>query len=144
MVTNRDTLNALIALQSALETSFDSDWLRGSTTGIGSFPSINIFQQGDDLVAIAELPGVGKEDIQIQVQDRTIRISGKKSIGVEENASIHRRERHSGGFDRTISLPIQIDVDRLRAEYQDGLLALFIPRAESDKPRTIKIGQRGS
>ena len=45
-----------------------------------------------------------------------------------------------GVFDRTITLPVQIDVDRLRADFKDGVLALFIPRAESDKPRAIKIG----
>lgn len=140
MVTNTDPLHALLALQRALERSHDSDWLRGSTAGMGSFPPINIFQQGDDFVALAELPGVGKDDIEIQVQDKVIRISGKKSVGFDDKSSVHRRERASGGFDRTITLPVQIDAERLKAEYQDGLLTLFIPRAENDKPRTIKIG----
>ena len=54
-------------------------------------------------------------------------------------ASPHRRERIAGSFDRTITLPIRIDPDRIKAEYRDGILALFIPRAESDKPRSIKI-----
>jgi HSP20 family protein len=105
-----------------------------------AFPPINIFQQGDDFIAIAELPGVSKNEIQIQVQDKAIRVSGRKSIGFGEGASLHRRERLSGQFDRTIALPVQIDADRLKAEYQEGLLTLFVPRAESDKPRTIKIG----
>ena len=70
MVTNADHLHALMTLQRALERSFDSDWLRGSTAGTGSFPPINIFQQGEDFVAIAELPGVSKTDIEIQVQDK--------------------------------------------------------------------------
>ena len=65
MVTNADHLNALMTLQRALERSFDSDWLRDSTAGTGSFPPINIFQQGDDFVAIAELPGASKTDIEI-------------------------------------------------------------------------------
>jgi Hsp20/alpha crystallin family len=54
-------------------------------------------------------------------------------------ASVHRRERVWGGFDRTLSVPIQIDPDAVKAEYRNGVLALFIPRAESDKPRSIKI-----
>jgi len=134
-----DRLDALHALQQALERSFDSDWLRGSTGGIGSFPPINVFQQGEDFVAIAELPGVSRNDIQIQVQDKVIRISGRKAAGYETPASMHRRERISGTFDRTITLPVEIDVDRLKAEYQDGMLSLFIPRAEKDKARTITI-----
>jgi HSP20 family protein len=53
--------------------------------------------------------------------------------------SVHRRERVSGDFDRTLSLPVQVDPDRIKAEYRDGLLALFLPRADSDKPRSIEI-----
>jgi HSP20 family protein len=52
---------------------------------------------------------------------------------------VHRRERLSGNFDRTLSLPVKLDADRVKAEYRDGILALSLPRAETDKPRTIKI-----
>jgi len=140
MVTNLDSLHVLLNLQRALERSFDSDWLSGSTTGIGAYPPINIFQQGDDFVALIEVPGVSKDAIEIQAKENSIRVSGGKAISFQEPASVHRRERVSGVFDRTITLPVEVDADRVTAEYKDGLLALFIPRAESDKPRTIKIG----
>jgi HSP20 family protein len=52
---------------------------------------------------------------------------------------VHRRERVSGEFDRTLSLPVELDPNGIKAEYRDGLLALFLPRAESDKPRSIKV-----
>jgi len=107
---------------------------------MGTFPPINIFQQGEDFVALVELPGVSKDAVEIQAKDRSIRLSGRKTVTFQDTASVHRRERVSGVFDRTITLPVQVDVDRLRAEYKDGVLALFIPRAESDKPRAIKIG----
>jgi len=110
-----------------------------SMTGVGSFPPINIFQRGDDFVAIVELPGVDKNDLEIEAKENTIRISGRKKNKYDEDASVHRRERIWGGFDRTIQVPIQIDPDAVTAEFKDGMLALFIPRAESDKPRTIKI-----
>jgi HSP20 family protein len=109
------------------------------TTGVGSFPPINIFQRGDAFVAMVELPGVDKNDLEIEAKENTIRISGRKTIRYDENASVHRRERVRGGFARTIQVPIQIDPDAVTAEFQGGMLALFIPRAESDKPRTIKI-----
>jgi HSP20 family protein len=52
---------------------------------------------------------------------------------------VHRRERVFGEFDRTLSLPVQLDPDGIKAEYHDGILALFLPRSERDKPRTIKV-----
>ena len=109
------------------------------TTSRGPFPPINVFQQGEDILALMELPGIDKNDLQIQAKANTIRISGKKRVDYSNDASVHRRERVSGEFDRTLSLPVQVDPDRIKAEYRDGLLALFLPRAESDKPHSITI-----
>jgi HSP20 family protein len=139
MIQSYGPLDALFDFQRALESRLDSDWLRGATAGTGAFPPINVFQQGDSLVAIIELAGVNKSDLEIQAKDNTIRISGKKAIAYPEGVSVHRRERLSGTFDRTLTVPIQIDANRIKAEYRDGVLALFIPRAESDKPRNISI-----
>ena len=139
MIGSYDALDALLDFQQALEAQLESDWLRGATTGTGAIPPINVFQQGDNLVAIVELPGVAKNDLEIQAKDGSIRISGKKSINYPEGVSLHRRERRSGMFDRTLTVPMQINPDGIRAEFRDGVLALFIPRAESGKPRTIAI-----
>ena len=132
-------LDALFDFQRALDSRLESDWLQGATAGTGAFPPINVFQQGDNLVAIIELAGVNKSELEIQAKDNTLRISGKKSIAYPEKVSLHRRERLSGTFDRTLTVPIQIDAERIKAEYREGVLALFIPRAESDKPRNISI-----
>jgi HSP20 family protein len=134
-----DPFDALFRLQRALETRLESDWLSSATTGIGAFPPVNLFQQGHDFVAIVELPGVKSDALTIEAKDNSLRLSGSKWVDYEENASLHRRERVAGSFDRTITLPIRIDPDRIKAEYRDGVLALFIPRAESDKPRSITI-----
>ena len=134
-----DPFETLFAFQRALENRLSSDWLGTTTAAMGTYPPINVFQQGDDLVAIVELPGVNKGDLNIQAKENTIRIAGQKTIDYSENVSLHRRERLSGVFDRTLVVPMQIDPDRIQAEYKDGLLALFIPRAEKDKPRTIEV-----
>ena len=134
-----DPFEALFALQRALDARLESDWMGESTAGVGSYPPMNIFQKGDDFVVVVELPGVGKNDLQIEAKENTIRIFGNKAINYEKAASVHRRERLSGVFDRTLSIPMQIDPDGIRAEYRDGVLPLFIPRAASEKPRTIKI-----
>jgi HSP20 family protein len=134
-----DPFDALFRFQRALEQQLESGWLENATTGIGAFPPINVFQQGSDFVAVIEMPGVCKDDLNLEVRGNTIRISGKKTINYGGKASMHRRERIAGSFDRTISLPVQLDPDRVIAEYRDGILALSLPRAESDKPKAIKI-----
>ncbi|MGZ5148289.1 MAG: Hsp20/alpha crystallin family protein, partial [Burkholderiales bacterium] len=95
--------------------------------------------QGENILAIVELPGVDRNDLQIQAKENTIRIFGRKAAKLPEGASVHRRERVFGEFDRTLSLPVQLDPDGIKADYRDGILALFLPRAERDKPRTITI-----
>jgi HSP20 family protein len=139
MMTFSDPFDALFNLQRALDAHLASDWLSGATTARGPYPPINVFAQDDDYVAIIELPGVSKDSLQIQAKENTIRIGGKKAIDYAKDASVHRRERLSGEFDRTLTLPVHINPDGIKAEYRDGVLALFIPRAETEKPRTIKI-----
>ncbi len=137
---SRDPFGALLALQRALESRFTSDWLGGLTGAGGAFPPINIFQQGDNFVAIVELPGIDRSRLKVEAKENRIRISGEKVVDYKRGASVHRRERISGSFDRTLSVPVHIDSEHIKAEYRDGILALFIPRAESDKPRAIAIG----
>src|SRR4029453_365780 len=102
-----DPFDALLNLQRELEARMTSDWLQDRTSR-GPFPPINVFQQGDDILAIIELPGIEKNGLQIQVKDNTIRISGKKSIDYPERVSVHRRERMFGEFDRTLTLPVGV------------------------------------
>ena len=138
-MTLTDPFDTLFRLQKALDSRLTSDWLENGTAGMGAYPPINVFQQGHDFVAVIEMPGVAKSDIELNAKDSTIRISGKKAIDYGEKVSVHRRERIAGTFDRTITLPVRINPDGIKAEVNDGVLALFIPRAEGDKPRTISI-----
>ena len=134
-----DPFEALFNLQRALDARLASDWLQDLTTSQGPFPPINVFQQADDLLAIIELPGIDKDSLQVEAKENTIRIAGKKAVSYPEGVSVHRRERVAGEFDRTISVPVQLEPDGIKAEYRDGILALFMPRAERDKPRAIPI-----
>jgi HSP20 family protein len=134
-----DPFEALFGLQRALDSRIESDWMGRGTAASGSFPPINIFQKGDDFVALVELPGIDKNNLEIEAKENTIRIRGRKAIAYGEQASIHRRERISGVFDRTLSVPIRIEPGGIKAESRDGMLALFVPRAQADKPRSIKV-----
>jgi HSP20 family protein len=82
---------------------------------------------------------VKKSDLDVQVKGRTIRLAGAKTVSYPEKAALHRRERLAGRFDRAVTMPVEIDPDRVKAEYRDGVLALFLPRAESEKPKSIKV-----
>ena len=135
----RDPFATLLGLQLSMESVMGSDWFGSRTSGSGAFPLLNVFTDGDDFVVEAELPGVKKEDLDVQVRGDTLRIQGKKTIAHDENASIHRRERAAGHFDRTVTLPDEIDSAKVSADYRDGVLRLRLPRAESAKPRTVSI-----
>jgi HSP20 family protein len=139
ITTFADPFEGLFKLQRALEGRLESDWLHDQTASQGPFPPINVFQQGDDVLAIIELPGIEKDSLNIQAKENTIRIAGKKSVTYPDGVSVHRSERTWGEFDRTLSLPVRLDPDRIKAEYRDGILAIFLPRSERDKPRSIKI-----
>ena len=139
VMTFASPLETLLGLQKSLEDAMSSDFFGSNTSSRGAFPPVNTFQEGDNIVIIAEIPGVSRDDVEIQVKNRQVRLSGKKSIDYGEKASVHRRERDSGKFDRTVTVPFEIDADKVKAEYRNGVLALFVPRAESDKPRVINI-----
>jgi HSP20 family protein len=139
MVFISDPFEALLNLQDALQSAFHGNWLESSPSGTGAYPPINVFRKGDDFVVIAEVPGIKKSELDIQVHGNAIRIAGTKTVNYSEKASVHRRERLAGRFDRALTLPVEIDADKVKAECRDGILALYLPRAERDKPRSIKL-----
>jgi HSP20 family protein len=134
-----DPFETLLNFQQALDQLRASSWLGAGLSGHGAFPPLNVFRKGHDIVIIAEVPGVKKGDLKIEARGNIIRIAGSRSAEPRSKASIHRRERRSGSFDRTITLPIEIQADAVKAESRDGILAVYLPRAEHDKPRAIAI-----
>ena len=135
----RDPFAALLAVQRAMDNATRSDWFGSHTAGRGAHPPVNVFEENGDFVLVAELPGVKKEDLDIQVKGDTVRIHGKKTVEYADGASVHRRERVGGAFDRTLTLPAQVDIAKVNADYRDGVLTLRLPRAESEKPRSVTI-----
>ena len=75
----------------------------------------------------------------MQVKGNTVRLAGERAIHYGENISYHRIERNSSKFDRTLRLPINVETDKVKAEHKDGILVIFLPHAEADKPRQITI-----
>jgi len=138
-LTLADPFDALLQFQNALDSFRASSWLGSGPSARGSYPPLNVFRKGDNLLLTMEVPGIAKSDIAVQVKGNTIRISGSKAIQYGEGAALHRRERRAGRFDRAITVPVEIDPEGVKAECRDGILALYLPRAERDKPKTVAI-----
>ena len=107
-----DPFDTLFQFQQALDTLRASNWLESGPSGGGAYPPLNVFRKGDGIVIITEVPGIKKADLRIEVKGKTIRIAGAKSVGYSDKASIHRRERRGGSFDRAVTVPVEIDADR--------------------------------
>ena len=113
---------------------------RSGAARVGVYPALNLFDDGESLVLRAELPGIDPDDLEIRATGRSVTIAGeRRRPEVDENAGAHRLERSYGRFRRAVSLPQQIDPDRVQARYERGVLELVLPRAEEAKPRKIQV-----
>lgn len=106
----------------------------------GVFPAINLTENKDHYYVRAELPGMKSQEIDIQVAGRNLSISGERQIQSEgENARYHRREREAGKFSRIISLPDEINADKIDAHLLNGVLTVTVAKAEAVKPKQITV-----
>jgi HSP20 family protein len=105
-----------------------------------SYPAVNIWSNDDGLFVVAEMPGVRVEDLDINVNNDMLTISGKRSADeIPEGTRFHRNERRFGEFSRTIQLPFAVIADKVEASFNDGVLSITLPKAEAEKPRQISI-----
>ncbi|MDT8447709.1 MAG: Hsp20/alpha crystallin family protein [bacterium] len=130
--------DALWALQKAFDQAARNDYFGVSTTAAGQ-PPVNLFKDGENTLLTLEIPGVKKEDLSIEVKGNLVRISGQRRLQIPEGASAHRRERSDYRFDRSIRLQHEVDPEQVKAELNDGVLALLLPIKESEKPKSITI-----
>ncbi len=108
--------------------------------GAGVFPHMNITQDADNFYLRAEVPGIKASELSISALKNRLSIAGKREIPSEhERVSYHRKERPEGSFNRTLTLPTELDVEHIDARYADGILTLKLPKAEAAKPRLINV-----
>ena len=134
-----DPFEALLRLQRSLDRPKSDDRFASSTTGAGAFPPVNVFQKGDDFIVMAEMPGLDKTSLTIEVQKNHLRLAGERPRGTAGGQSYHRRERAAGDFDRTVTLPVAVDATTANAAYEDGILTVTLPQAKDAKPRAITV-----
>ena len=103
-------------------------------------PLVDIYDEKDHMVITAELPGVDKKDIVIDVKDRILTLKGERSDDNEvKEGDFYRRERSYGKFERAFTLPMDVDPDKISATYKEGVLKLEIPKPEGMKPKKITV-----
>ncbi len=136
----RDAVTLRDAMDRLFDEAFTRPWgLTDGWHGSGS-PAIDLYQTDDELVVKAAVPGMKAEDVQISVTGDILTIKGetKENSDVKEKA-YHIREQRWGAFERNISLPTVVVSDKAKAEFEDGVLTVTLPKAENVKPKTITV-----
>jgi HSP20 family protein len=127
-------------LNSFFELPFWSSSARAGQLFSGWSPALDLYQSNDNVIAVAELPGMRKEDIEISLHDGTLTISGDRTRQSSSNGEkAERTERYIGRFRRSIALPTRVDANKVRATYNDGILTVTLPKAEEVKPKQIQV-----
>jgi HSP20 family protein len=136
----------LDSLQTDLNRVFDAFF--GNTTGSGNgvtvrrwVPAMDLAEDAEHLVLRADLPGLTEDDVEVEVKDGVLTVSGeRKAEEKKEGEGFYRVERAFGSFSRSLSLPKGIDADKVTAEFDNGVLEVRIPKPEERKPHRVQIG----
>jgi HSP20 family protein len=103
-------------------------------------PSVDIYEEGDNIILKSEMPGMTKEDIEVNLTDDTITLSGEKKKEEKiEKKDYYRLERSFGSFKRSFALPSEVQSDKAKASFKDGVLKITIPKSEAAKKKEKKI-----
>jgi HSP20 family protein len=105
-------------------------------------PAVDIYETENEITVHAELPGVDRKDIGLNLEKNVLTLKGERRFEKEtKQENYHRIERAYGGFSRSFSIPAIVDEERIRAEYKDGILKISLPKKEQIKPKQIQIAE---
>ncbi len=141
-ITRWDPFAEMASLRNALDRMFEDRPFRTLLPGGGEhgFFPVDLLDTKDEVVVKASLPGVKAEDIEIQVTGDVLSLKGESREESEEKAeNYYRKERKHGVFMRQLTLPGEVNADQANASFEDGVLTLRLPKAESVKAKTIKV-----
>jgi HSP20 family protein len=130
-------------LEQELDDLFGSTSLTGTrdirSLPAGTFPAVNVGATADEVAVYLFAPGLDPKKLDISIQQNLLSISGARELPAEKDGSYYRRERFSGSFRRAISLPDDVDADKVNARYTDGILKITVGRRAAAKPRQIEV-----
>jgi HSP20 family protein len=131
----------MMTLREAMDRLFDDAFTRPISLSGGSVvPAIDLYQNADEVVVKATLPGIKPGDVQISVTADVLTLRGEfKQENDQKEVTYHIREQRFGSFERAIMLPTDVQTDKARADFENGILTIVLPKAEAVKPKTINI-----
>jgi len=141
MINRWDPFRELSALQDRINRIFNEQLSRGEPEQAGKAwaPVVDILESDNDLIVRAELPGVKRDDIDVQVTSESLTIRGERKFDEESKDKYLRVERAYGPFSRSFSIGVPVQADKVKASYRDGVLEIVVPKAEEVKPKKIEI-----
>ena len=144
-ITRWDPFAEMASLRDTVEHLFEDPraWRMGSLASAGNLFPVDVLDTSDEVIVKASLPGVAPEDIDISVTGEVLTLKGESKEEHEEKAkNWYRRERRQGSFVRQIQLPTEVNSEKAEAVFENGVLKLTLPKAETMKPKTIKVQAR--
>jgi len=141
-LTRWEPAREMMTLREAMDHLFDEAFTRPliRMNGGWSSPSIDLYQTDNDVVVKASLPGIKPDEVQISVVGDVLTIKGevKQQDEVKEK-TYHMREQRWGSFERSVALPSSVSADKAKAEFENGILTITMPKEEEARPKTITI-----
>ncbi|MCC6746025.1 MAG: Hsp20/alpha crystallin family protein [Deltaproteobacteria bacterium] len=114
-------------------------WPGSARLTTGTWPLVNLYDAGDDLVITAQVPGLSEKDIQLTANQDQLTLSGERKVAAPEGYSAHRQERGSVKFSRSFTFPCKVNPEKTAATVKDGLLTVKLAKAAEAKPRQISV-----
>ncbi len=141
--TNRwiDPLDLVTDLQEDMNRLFSTPFRRGPQSGFGEYlPSLEVKEDENQFLMHLDIPGMERKDLDISVSGNTLTVKGeRKEEESKKGKGYFYSERRYGSFQRSVELPVEVDADKVVANYKDGVLELTLPKSEKAKPKQIKI-----
>ena len=140
-LTRWEPMREMMTLREAMDRLFDDAFTHPlSLSGVSVAPAIDMYQTDDDVVVKATLPGLKAEDVDITVTGETLTLRGEyKQETEQKEANYHIREQRSGSFQRAILLPTDVQANKAKSDFENGILTITMPIAEEVKPKSITI-----
>ena len=142
----RSPLEGVAVLQNRLNSIFNdfanvTGELQNESLSSGNFiPPVDVYEDANRLVLKLEVPGISQEDLQIDLENQTLTVKGeRKFVNEEKEENFHRIERRYGSFVRSFTLPSTVEPESAQASYDNGVLAITLPKKEAGKPKQVKI-----
>ena len=145
-LTRWEPTREMMTLREAMDRLFDDAFTQPFSTRDGwsaSTPAVDMYQTDDEIVVRASLPGIKADEVQINVTGDVLTLKGEVKHEEEKNdRSWHIREQRWGSFQRSVALPTNVVSDQAKAEFENGILTITLPKAEEVRPRTITINAK--